>query len=115
MKANKFEVKNLLVPFVILVVVVFLLFNLVKKGKQTKNRELAIVNRKFKYSRGVITKMFYYKSQRIRIEYKLNGIKYQYEGSWDDDPRSLREGDSINFRYSVTNPNLIIHELENVY
>jgi hypothetical protein len=115
MKKNQFEFKNLVVPLIGTGIIVCALFILITKGQKSRNRDLLIINQNFKFSKGIITKMFFYKSQRIRIKYKINGVVYEYQGAWDDNPRSLREGDSISFRYSVGHPNLIINELEKDY
>jgi hypothetical protein len=82
-----------------------------------RNNEVRIstVNGEYKSAKGLITKIFYYKGRSVVINYAINGDSYEHRGGWDKNPKHLNEGDSISFRYAVSDPSMIITELENEY
>lgn len=86
----------------------------VNSGQEEDKERIEIVQRNYDYGKGVITKMFHYKGHSVHVSYKINGIVYEHVGGWDD-AKDLKTGDSISFKYAISNPRLIITEMENEY
>lgn len=82
--------------------------------KKIKER-IAIVNSSYEYSSGMITDFHSYKGHGIEVKYIIKNKSYNFKGGWDKNPKNLKEGDSIKFRYYTEDPQLIITELENEY
>jgi len=86
----------------------------VNSGQEEDMERVAIVQRGYNYGKGVITKMFHYKGHSVHVSYKINGVVYEYVGGWDDS-KGLNTGDSISFKYAISDPSMIITEIENEY
>ncbi|MCW3467309.1 B3 domain-containing protein [Chitinophaga nivalis] len=91
------------------------LFLINQNAERKKAINLALINSKDGYGKGIIMKKRSYKGHSITVKYKIGNDMYQYEGGWDHNPDNLQEGDSIRFRYAVDTPAIIITELEDGY
>lgn len=101
--------------FVIMMgVLISIVYLYVNSGEEEDKERITIVQRGYKYGKGVITKMFHYKGHSVYVSYKINGVAYEYVGGWDDS-KGLNTGDSISFKYAISNPSMIITEVENEY
>jgi len=95
-------------------VLISIVYLYVNSGEEEDKERITIVQRGYKYGKGVITKMFHYKGHSVYVSYKINGVAYEYVGGWDDS-KGLNTGDSISFKYAISNPSMIITEVENEY
>ena len=95
-------------------VLISIVYLYVNSGEEEDKERITIVQRGYKYGKGVITKMFHYKGHSVYVSYKINGVAYEYVGGWDDS-KGLNTGDSISFKYAINNPSMIITEVENEY
>ena len=101
--------------FVIMMgVLISIVYLYVNSGEEEDKERITIVQRGYKYGKGVITKMFHYKGHSVYVSYKINGVVYEYVGGWDDS-KGLNTGDSISFKYAISDPSMIITEIENEY
>jgi len=66
-------------------------------------------------SKGVITSIHYYKGHSLEVKYKINHKTYEYSGGWDHNPKGLGVGDSIQFKYAIKKPDVIVTELDDDY
>lgn len=73
------------------------------------------VNKDYEYGKGIITDIHLYKGHSVEIKYIVKNNQYEFSGGWDKNPNGLGEGDSIRFKYSTENPELLISELEDEY
>lgn len=106
-----------LIMFFVLLIAVFvggIYWDSVNVKKENEFR-IATVNKDYKYGRGIISSYHSYKGRSLRVKYTINKKDYEYSGGWSINPNNIYEGDSIWFRYSVEDPNLIITELEKAY
>jgi len=69
----------------------------------------------YRYSKGIISQKYSYKGKNVQVKYQINGVSYESTRGWDSNPKRIGIGDSITFRYAISNPNLIITELEDSY
>lgn len=88
---------------------------IVSYSNQDNAQRVKIVEKKINYSKGVIAEIHSYKGHSTKVKYKINGIDYTFSGGWDNNPEWLNVNDSISFKYSITDPKLIITELEKEY
>jgi hypothetical protein len=86
----------------------------ISAGQDSARRAIAL-NKGSKYAQGIITSIHYYKGRSIHIRYKVNGTNYEYNGSWDHNPKHLDKDDSISLKYAVSDPSVVITELEDGY
>lgn len=92
-----------------------LLYWVSNTAENNKNSRVSHVEGSYRYSKGVITRKHSYKGHSITIKYKIDDLEHEYTGGWDNNPQNLGIGDSILFKYSINNPELIITELEEGY
>ena len=100
--------------FIILAGIGFLYWVANKAEKDIKKR-IDAVNERYEYSKGKIVDLKSYKGHSVDVKYKINDTSYNFSGKWDKNPKGLGENDSLRFRYSKENPELIITELEDEY
>ncbi len=112
---TKDKIKVVLCNVFILATIIGLLYWFSEKTEKAIQARIAKGNQSYEYSGGMITDYKSYKGHSIRVKYRIQGVTYEFHGGWDRNPKGLREGDSIRFRYSLTNPDLIITELEDEY
>jgi len=86
----------------------------IRTEKEIEDR-INTVNQDYGFSKGIITDYHSYKGHSLDVKYTVNGKEYLFEGAWDSNSKHLEKGDSINIRYSLRHPELIITELENEY
>ena len=86
----------------------------VNDGQKEDKERIAIVQKGYKYGRGLITKISSYKGHSVHVNYKINGSAFEHNGGWDDS-KGLTSGDSISFKYSISDPSKIITEIEDAY
>ena len=84
-------------------------------AEKSKEEQIRVMQKGYNYSKGIIVRMHYYKGHSVRIKYKIDGTEYITIRGWDNNPRNLSVGDSIEFKYATHDPNFIISELENDY
>ncbi|WP_147243305.1 hypothetical protein [Chitinophaga flava] len=84
-------------------------------SKEERESELAHINANFEYGTGIITDLKSYKGHSVHIQYKIGVNTYSQSTGWDTNPKQLKVGDSILFRYAVDSPQLIVSELQNAY
>lgn len=108
------KLKVSLTIFLFMTMVAAAIYWYVSGGQEEQKERIAIVKQDYKYGKGIITKMFYYKGHSVYVSYKINGAAYEHSGGWDDS-KGLSTGDSIKFKYAINNPSMIITELENEY
>ena len=100
---------------VIFLVIIGALYLLVKRGEKERGIRLNMLNKGYKYGRGIITKKFNYKGNSITVEYTVNKKSYENIRGWDINPRHIGEGDSITFKYAIVDPVYIITEMSKDY
>lgn len=111
---SKFQVGLTLIVLVLIVIGgLWLVSNISDNARTSKIN--TINNNQSAYAKGVIVKMSSYKGRALVVQYKIGHTDYSHGGGWDHNPKHLGEGDSINFRYSVLTPQLIITEMEEGY
>jgi hypothetical protein len=84
-------------------------------AEKSKAEQMLAMSQGYTYAKGIIVRMDHYKGHSVRIKYKINGIEYVTIRGWDNNPRNLSVGDSIEFKDATHDPNFIISELENDY
>ncbi|GEO02525.1 hypothetical protein AAE02nite_01890 [Adhaeribacter aerolatus] len=109
------KAQSVITLLIIFAVIIGALYWLMKESDENRKYIVDTVNRNYEYSKGIITDVKSYKGHSLDVEYIIKGKKYKYSGGWTKNPNNLGEGDSIRFRYSVENPELIITELQNEY
>ncbi|MCW3467939.1 hypothetical protein [Chitinophaga nivalis] len=109
------KVKLVLTFVIIIGIVVIGLYCLDMYASKSKSDKLDQINKNYGYSKGIIMRKRSYKGRSIEVKYQIGSKEYNYHGGWDHDPYSLREGDSITFRYALDAPELIITALDNDY
>lgn len=100
------------------VLLIILAFQFYKSNEKTKQDSYRIteVNKGSKPAKGVIVRNESDKYNHIFvIKYQANKADYESWVTWYSNPKGLRVGDSISFRYSIKNPQLVITELEKAY
>ncbi|AZI24028.1 hypothetical protein EA772_01215 [Pedobacter sp. G11] len=110
---NKIRIGTIFI--IIIVTISLFLYWIVSNSNKDNAKRVKMVEKKFNYSKGVIAEIHSYKGHSIKVKYKINGIDYTFFGGWDNNPEGLNINDSISFKYSITDPNLIITELEKEY
>lgn len=100
---------------IITAIIVGALYWLGKTSDQENSIRLKALNNGSIYSKGIITSIFYYKGQSIRVKYIVKGKEYEYRGGWDQNPRHLAKNDSIRIRYATSDPSFSITELEDEF
>ncbi|KRT16605.1 hypothetical protein ASU31_07240 [Pedobacter ginsenosidimutans] len=109
------KLKVVLVFIIIIAVIGSFLYWVASNANQQKIDRIEKVEEGYKYSKGIITDIHSYKGHSIEINYNIEGINYIYSGGWDYNPKKLNVNDSILFKYSTSDPKLIITELETKY
>jgi|GEM_PF-1097717 len=82
---------------------------------EKKVTRMETVETGFKYSKGLIVEKHSYKGHSIKLRYQIGNKVYEQILGWDNNPKNLRVGDSILFKYAVKDPGMIITELEKAY
>jgi hypothetical protein len=96
-------------------VVVGLLYWLATDSDKANSHRIATVNQSYNYGKGIIVSMHSYKGHSITLNYAIKDSTYQFVGGWDKNPNGLGVGDSISFKYSTVDPNLVVTEMEDSY
>lgn len=110
------EKLKLVLTFVIIIAATGgFLYWISNKAEKEKNDRVLHVEKKYKYSKGIIVQKHSYKGHSIDVKYRIDNVDYEYTGGWDNNPKNLDVDDSISFKYSIDNPELIITELEDIY
>ncbi|NLU91546.1 hypothetical protein [Chitinophaga sp. Ak27] len=109
------RLKIVLIFIVIIGVITGALYFISESANKSKSAKLELINKRYGYSKGIIIRQQSYKGHGIEVKYQIKGKEYKYAGGWDTNPRDLREGDSINFRYALDAPEMIVTELDNGY
>jgi hypothetical protein len=109
------KIKLVLTNLLIAVAGIAGLYWVANKADNDIKERIDTVNESYEYSKGKIVDFKSYKGHSVNVRYKINNITYDFSGKWDKNPKGLGENDSIRFRYSKVNPELIITELENEY
>lgn len=86
-----------------------------KDAEKSKSDRINAMNQGYKYSKGIISEMHFYKGHSIEVEYQIDGVYYDCTRGWDNNPRNLGVGDSVSFKYATSNPKFIMTELEDGY
>lgn len=96
----------------ITIIVITGLYFIAAMANKKKKEKTEIINKRYRYAKGIITDYKSYKGHNICIKYVIDGKAYTYNGGWDHNPKRLLTGDSIKFRYAIDSPALIITELD---
>lgn len=107
--------KKMTTLLLLIITVVGALCYLVRYGSERNAQRIAAINKGSKHTKGVIKRIFHYKGQTVTVYYQVNNVNYEYVGVWDNNPKHLGVDDTIDCRYAVSDPNMVITELENGY
>ncbi len=110
------EKLKLVLTFVILIGCVLAgLYWVSTTAEEKKATRIEIVENGFEYSKGIIIEKHSYKGHSITLRYRIGNKVYEQILGWDSNPKKLKVGDSILFKYATEDPNMVITELENAY
>ena len=111
------RLKLVIVLFAISAIILTGLYLVCKSMLRAEQKKTDAFSNGFKYSKGVIVNIHYYKRQTLVIRYTIANKDYTYGGGWDKNrnPHRLSAGDSIAFKYATSDPNYVITELERDY
>ena len=109
------KIKLLLTIIIAISIIVGGLYWIAKSSINANINRVEHINKGFGYGKAMITDMKAYKGHSVHVRYRIGNKEYVSSVGWDKNPKDLHEGDSIDFRYALDNPELIITEMNNEY
>ncbi len=97
----------------IILAIAFGLYWVSKDAEKSKSYRIEAMSHGYGYAKGIISEKHSYKGHSIHVKYLMNKIEYECIRGWDINPQNLGVGDSISFKYSISNSQIIVTELEN--
>ncbi len=101
--------KDKIKVFLTLAIVMAGIYFVATKLTDIRDEDIEFINTDYKYSKGVVTKKSVYKGHSIKVKYVVEGKVYTGSDGIDAGNK-IREGDSVDIKYSMTKPELMITE-----
>jgi hypothetical protein len=95
--------------FGILAIIMFGVYYIATSLRDNELQNIDFINKDFKITKGVVIKKSVQKGNHISVEYNVNGNQYVGIDGFTD-YQKVNVGDSIDVKYSITKPELMITE-----
>ena len=93
----------------LLALVMFGIYYVATSLRDNELKNIDFINKDFKITKGVVIKKSVYKGNHIRVEYNVNGNEYIGIDGFTS-YQKVNVGDSVDVKYSITKPELMITE-----
>lgn len=95
--------------FLTLAIVMAGIYFIATKLTDIRDEDIEFINTDYKYSKAVVIKKSVYKGHSIKVKYMIDGKVYTGSDGIDAGNK-IKEGDSVDIKFSRTKPELMITE-----
>lgn len=95
--------------YVVLALLMFALYLLVMYLTGVRDKEVLLINENYSLTKGVVIDKSVYKGHSIKVKYEVNN-KFYIGSDAIDATNKIDVGDTIDIKYSITKPELMITE-----
>jgi ribosomal 50S subunit-recycling heat shock protein len=95
--------------FLTLAIVMAGIYFIATKLTDIRDEDIEFINKDYKYSKAVVIKKSVYKGHSIKVKYMVEGKVYTGSDGIDAGNK-IKEGDSVDIKFSTTKPELMITE-----